>query len=170
MYKHAVAEDYFDWSYAQHVWADLNDGSKFDGEWAKYSAEFDPWLERYKKNARVAMDELEKMSKDRRLKIQHGYDMQLAFDEWFDHVWSPWYNGFSSAAAAAQRENKPGPTFDDYLAVWGKRASCRPERMLDQCGPIPDWRTERLIRESQAMMQKVNADLDAWAASKTKAK
>lgn len=148
----------------------MNTWDKEEAEWDKYSSVFEPWLERYKNNARAAMGELEKMPKDVRYKIQRGYDIQLAYEDWFDHVYSPWYNGFSSAAAAAQRENKPGPTFDDYLAVWGKRKSCVPERLLNQCGPIPDWRSPKWKEREQAMMQKVNADLDAWVASKTKAK
>lgn len=166
VYQNATAEKYWDWSYAQRVWFDFNTTDKFVAEWNKYSGDFEPWLSRYQKDARKALDELDSMPKSKRLNVQRGYDMQLAFDQWWDHVYSPWYNRYDYVSGNARREGKAAPTFDDYLVVWGKRQTCRPERLLDECGPIPDWRSPEWRTKEQAMMQKVNADLDARAAAK----
>lgn len=157
--ERAIASKYFDWAFAQKVWFDLNTGSKFDREWEKYSADFEPWLSVYKQDPRKAFAELDKMPPQKRARVQRGYDMQLAFDQWFDHIYSAWYNGYpSNALYAVSYNNKEkgvkAPTFDDALASYGKRASCQPDTMLDECGPVPDWRTERMLRESQAMMAK----------------
>lgn len=167
-HRQAVAEDYFDWSFAQHVWADLDDVEKFDAEWAKYAVEFEPWLARYKKNTRAALDELKALPDVRRVAIQRGYDMQLAFDEWWDHVYSSWYNGFNVKAAFARYPGRSGKaaTFDDWLQAAAKRDDCRKQRMLDECGPIPDWRSPQWKTKEQAMMKKVIADLDAQKAKK----
>lgn len=137
----------------------MNTTEKLDAEYAKYSADFEPWLALYKQNPRKAFAELDKMPQAKRVKIQKGFDVQLAWDQWFDHVYSAWYNGYpSDALYAVSYNNKEkgvkAPTFDDYLASYGKRAPCQPDTMLDECGPVPDWRSQRMLRESQAMMAK----------------
>ena len=164
--ERAVASKYFDWSYAQKVWFDLNTAQKFDAEWDKYAAEFEPWLAHYKQNPRQAFAEMDKMPKAKRAKVQRGYDMQLAYDQWRDHVYSPWYNGYANDAwfAVSYDNKKKGmkaPTFDDYLETYGKRAPCHPQAMLDECGPVPDWRSPGRKAAEQAMMKKVQADLAA---------
>lgn len=90
----------------------------------------------------------------KRKNIQRGYDMQLAWDQWFDQVYSPWYNGYANDAWHAPTHNTKAPTFDDYLAVWAKRPSCFPAHFLNECGPVPDWRSDK--SQEQDMMAKAD--------------
>lgn len=151
----AVARNFFDWKFAQKVWFEFNTYEKEEAEWAKYVGDFHPWLEVYKVDQRKAFDLLNKMPKDKRINVQHAFDMQLAYDHWFDHVYSSWYNGYEQDAIYAPMTKKKAPTFDDYLAVYAERGSCIPEHMLNECGPVPDWRTPEWRAKEQAMMQTV---------------
>lgn len=166
----ATAEKYFDWGYAQHVWFDLNTTKLLDAEYAKYAGDFEPWLARYKKNPRDAFAVLDKMPKAQRLRVQRGYDVQLAWDQWFDHVYSTWYNGYRHEAvvAASPAINKKAPTFDDVVALTGQRAKCIPERMLNECGPVPDWRSERMLRELAALFAATQKEIAENKAKRAK--
>lgn len=136
----------------------MNTVEKFDAEWAKYAADFEPWLKAYQQDPRKAFDALDKYSKDKRKNIQRGYDMQLAIDQWWDHVYSPWFNRYAYVASRAVVHKDKAPTFDDYLASYGSRAPCFPETMLDECGPVPDWRTDAVKFRAKAMMQKADQE------------
>lgn len=163
--ERAIASKYFDWSYAQKVWFEMNTWDLEEKEWAKCAADFEPWLAKYKQSPRAAFAELDKMPKPKKKKVQQCYDIQLAYDQWFDHVYLPWYNGYpSDALYAVSYNNKEkgvkAPTFDDYLASYGKRASCSPDAMLDECGPVPDWRSPTWRAKEQEMMAKAQQYAD----------
>jgi len=148
----ATAPKYFDWAFAQKVWFEMNTIESLEAAFTKYGADFDPWLALYKKDPRKAFAELDKMPKAQRLRVQRGYDVQLAYDQWFDHVYSTWYNTYPQNAAMAPVLKKAAPTFDDVLAARAQTASCHPESMLNECGPVPDWRTEGWKVKERGMM------------------
>jgi len=155
--SYANPEHFFDWKYAQTVWFDLNTAERYDAEWAKYEGDFKPWLALYKADKRKALADLKTYPEAKRRNIERGYDMQLAFDHWFDQVYGPWYNRFRGnvldAAFYKKYGKPPAGTFDDYLADWATFKPCVPARFLSQCGPIPDWRSEKAKAKEQAMMR-----------------
>lgn len=107
------------------------------------------------------MDEIDKMPKEKQRKVKQCYDIQLAWDHWFDHVYSTWYNGYAQDYLYKRAKT---PSFDDWLADFSRRNTCHQEVMLDECGPVPDWRSARMHSESQAMMaeaQREAAEADA---------
>lgn len=164
-----MADDHFDWEFAQKIWSEMNTVEALEAEYAKYSSDFEPWLKFYKQNEREALQALNEYPKDKRNNIKRGYDVQLAFDEWFDHVYSPWYNHYPYVASQAPLHKAKAPTFDDYLASYGSRPSCIPKAMLDECGPVPDWRSPEWKAKEQAMMRKANqqaAEAEAKRAAK----
>jgi hypothetical protein len=99
------------------------------------------------------MKELKTYPEGKRRNIERGFDIQLAFDHWFDQVYSPWFNGFAYEALQAPRVGKKAATFDDYLAVWAKRESCVPQGILNECGPVPDWRSDKWRAKEQEIMR-----------------
>lgn len=164
--SYAKPEHFFDWKYAQTVWFDLNTYERYTAERAKYEADFKPWLVLHKKDKRKALADLKTYPEAKRRNIERGYDMQLAFDQWADQVYVPWYKGYAHDATWSPRLKKKATTFDDYLAARAKRGSCIPEHFLNECGPIPDWRDDGDKAEEQAMMRKVADELAAKAAKK----
>lgn len=154
----AKAEHFFDWAYAQKVWFDMPTWEAEEAEWKKYAADFEPWLELYKADPRKAMQALKKYPQHKQRNIKRGYDIQLAYDHWWDHVYSPWYNAYAYEASQAPLHNRKAATFDDYLAVWANRPSCKPARLLNECGPVPDWRDARDRAAEQEMMAKAEAE------------
>lgn len=153
-YAYAKPEHFFDWRYVQKVWFEMNTRGALEKEEAQYTPDFDPWLELYKKDPRKALDALKSYSETKRRNIMRGYDIQLAYDQWFDQVYSPWYNGYAYAAHQAPIHKKKAPTFDDYLAIWAKRPACIPTAYLNDCGPVPDWRSEKWVSKELDMMQR----------------
>jgi len=164
--SYAKPEHFFDWTYAQKVWFDLNTAERYDAEWAKYEGDFKPWLALYKKDKRKALADLKTYPEATRRNIERGYDMQLAFDQWGDQVYRIWFNGYAHEAYRATLTKKKASTFDDSLALWATFKPCVPARFLNQCGPIPDWRSENTKAKEQAMMRKVADELAAKAAKK----
>ncbi len=152
----ATANQFFDWTFAQKVWFELNTWELEEAEWAKYADDFNTWLPLYKQNPRKALNALKSYPKEKRLNIQRGFDIQLAFDHWFDHVYSAWYNRYPYTASRAVLHKTKAPTFDDTLSSYGQRPSCFPEAMLDECGPVPDWRSPKWRAKEQGMMAKAN--------------
>jgi hypothetical protein len=149
--EYAKAEHFFNWRFAQKVWFEMNTWEASEAEWAKYAPDFEPWLEMYKSNPRKALDALAKYPKEKRLNIQRGYDMQLAYDQWFDQVYSPWYNGYAYAASQGKAW-----TFDEQLEAYAKRPNCIPTHYLNECGPVPDWRSAKWRAKEQEMMATAN--------------
>ena len=150
----ATAEKFFDWGFAQKVWFEMNTWEAEEAEWAKYEADFNPWLKLYKQDPRKAFAELDKMPKAKRLRVQRGYDMQLAYDHWFDHVYSFWYNAYRGDAVTKSSPiiNKTAATFDDLLARSAQNPTCHPNRLLNECGPVPDWRSPKWLAKENEMM------------------
>lgn len=147
--EYVKPQHFFDWSYAQKVWFEMNTWEAEEKEWAKYAADFEPWLDLYRKDPRKALTALDSYPESKRKNIQRGYDIQLAYDQWFDQVYSPWFNGHK----AGTQDRKW--TFDDVLASYAKRPSCIPQHFLNECGPIPDWRSDKWKAKEQAMMREV---------------
>ena len=164
--EYAKAEHFFDWKYAQKVWFEMNTWEKEEQEWAKYAADFEPWLDLYKKDKRKALSDLKGYPETKRKNIQRGYDIQLAYDQWFDQVYSPWYNHYPYVASQAPVHKKKAPTFDDYLAASAKRQSCFPQVFLNECGPVPDWRSDKWKAKEQAMMAKADEEAARIAAKR----
>lgn len=152
--QQATAEKFFDWGYAQKVWFEMNTSALIDAEYAKYRSDFEPWLALYKQDPRKAFAEMDKMPKAKRLRVQRGYDVQLAWDQWYDHVYSFWYNqyDFTAQVKINRVSQQAADTFDDLLARSSQNPTCHPNRLLNECGPVPDWRSERMHRESAEMM------------------
>lgn len=148
------AENFFDWNFAQHVWFDLKTDGEYDAEFDKYASHFKPWLEIYKNDPRKALTELKTYPEAKRRNIERAYDMQLAFDQWADQLYVPWYKGFRNEALNAALYRKvPAQTFDDWLAKFGKNLSCIPTRSLTECGPVPDWRSKETRAREENMMR-----------------
>ncbi|MBN2752326.1 MAG: hypothetical protein JXQ84_06425 [Rhodospirillaceae bacterium] len=166
----ATAEKFFDWGFAQKVWFEMPTWEAEEAEWAKYAADFNPWLALYKQDPRKAFATLDKMPKAKRLRVQRGYDMQLAYDQWFDHVYSTWYNnyGFEAVVAASPAVNKKAPTFDDVVALTGQRAKCFPKRLLNECGPVPDWRSPEWKAKEQTLFAETAKEIAANKAKREK--
>ena len=148
-YQAAKAEHFFDWAYAQHVWFDLNSREAAQAESDRYAADFKPWLELFKKDRRKALAELKTYPEAKRHNIQRGHDIQLAYDHRFDEVYSPWFNGHKSGTLDRKW------SFDQVHAAYARRGSCVPARLLTECGPIPDWRSDTWRAKEQAMMREV---------------
>ncbi|MEW5728047.1 MAG: hypothetical protein AB1918_09500 [Pseudomonadota bacterium] len=159
--EYAKPQHFFDWRYAQKVWFEMSSRAALEAEEASCLADFGPWLESHKENPRKAFADLKNYADKKRRNIQRCYDIQLAYDQWWDQVWSPWYNGYSYEAVQAPIHNRKAATFDDYLAVWSKRASCTPDHFLNECGPVPDWRDEEDKANAQAMMRKAAEEVAA---------
>lgn len=153
--EYAKAEHYFDWSYAQKVWSEMNTWEKEEVEWAKYSADFEPWLDLYKKDKRKALADLKAYPENKRKNIQRGYDIQLAYDHWFDQIYSPWFNSYKIDYGYGKAR-----TFEKVLESFAARPTCLPAFTLADCGPIPDWRSANWKAKGQAMIKEV-AEEDA---------
>jgi len=145
--SYAKPEHFFDWKYAQTVWFDLNTTERYDAEWAKYEGDFKPWLALYKADKRKALADLKTYPEAKRRNIERGYDMQLAFDHWFDQVYGPWFNGHKRGTLDRKW------TFDQVLESFGKRSSCVPQHFLNECGPVPDWRSSGWKAKEEVMMR-----------------
>ncbi|EPY00248.1 hypothetical protein K678_17096 [Magnetospirillum fulvum MGU-K5] len=150
----ATSKDFFDPEYARHVWFNLNTWEAEEKEWEKYSKDFDPWLKKFRDNRRNALKELKTYPEAKRRNIERAYDIQLAYDQWFDRIYYPWYNGFPANARKAASESRAARTFDDNLASSRKQGSCASIfRLFVECGPIPDWRSEKWRAKEQEMMR-----------------
>jgi hypothetical protein len=145
-HQRAVAADYFDFRYAEYVWNEMTTLAELDEEIARYAEEFDPWAERYDQNPTKAMHEIQGSKPESAL--QRGYDAQLAFDEWMDHVYSNWYFGYKGGRIKI--------SFDQWLSEANelRKSGCKSGRrnFLDSCGPLPDWRSEQNKADERAMM------------------
>ncbi len=146
---HAFAkpERFADWEFAKSVWWELETRQQFDAEWNKYAPEFEAWLAESRQNSFKAEKALKSYPKDKRQRILRGHDMQLAYDDWWNHTYSDWYHGYKDAL-----RNGRAKTFDEY-AKWARSGTCSVQYWISSCGG-PDWRTEAMKAEDQAMMQK----------------
>jgi hypothetical protein len=142
----AVAADYFDFPYAEYAWNELTTLEMLVKEADKYSGDFDPWKASFKQKPMSAMGVMRASPAGSDLK--KGYDLQLAYDEWRDHVYADWYSSY--------KDGRIEIDFDQWLAERNERrkAGCgRGHRnYLDSCGPLPDWRSEQNKADERAMM------------------
>ncbi len=144
---------YYDWKYAYKVWSEMNTRSKLMETFAPLDKDLDPWLELYKKNPRAALAEVEKYPKKKRINIKHGHDAQLAFDDWWRHIYLRWYNSYMTAYEKGQAES-----FEQYIARFaGSKSACSTPQALPYCGPIPDWRSDRNKKDEVAHIAKVES-------------
>lgn len=148
------AHQYFDWAFAQKVWTQLNTWPALEAEWNKYAAEFEPWLETYKKDRQKAQEALRGYPEAKRQRIQRGYDLQLAWDDWWDNIHTNWYANYFNNLSQDTRWNRQQDAydFDTLLARYSKPGCSTSAQALSQCGSIPDWRTEKMKAEDTRMM------------------
>jgi|GEM_PF-5878913 hypothetical protein len=146
-HEFAKPDRFIDWEFAKSVWWELETRQQFDAEWNKYAPEFEPWLAAYKENSYKAMKALKDYPADKRQRILRGHDMQLAFDDWWNHTYSDWYHGYKNAL-----RNGRAKTFEEYTK-WARAGTCSNQRWISQCG-APDWRDQVMKADDQAMMQK----------------
>ncbi|GAB3437214.1 hypothetical protein GCM10027396_00030 [Insolitispirillum peregrinum] len=147
----AVESSFNDYKYILNVWDNLRSYDDFSREEGKYSKEFSAWSSLYKKDKNAALRKLDGLSKEDPLK--RGYDLQLAYDQWRDNVYFPWF-----------RDRKSGMTkvtFDEYLSNSAKKREgidCQKRydqgqrNFPDACGLLPDWRDEDDKMKEKAMM------------------
>lgn len=146
-YAQPKAHEFYDWEYAKKIWTQQRSWPELEAEWNKYAADFEPWLETFKQDRQKAREALKGFPEAKRQRIQRGYDIQLAWDDWWDHVHNSWagsyYNQYVTTGGRAG-------DFDALLKSREGRA-CTGET-LSQCGSIPDWRTEKMkVRDRQMM-------------------
>lgn len=150
----------------------MNTWEAEEKEWKKYSSDFNKWLELYTKREwradEKAMAVLKGRSElfgmkaypdDLRKNIQRGYDIQLAYDQWRDNVYSRWFDGYRENAMAGK-----AVTFDQLLEDFSKKPACTPKEYLTDCGPIPDWRDAEDKIKEQEMMRKADEEAARIAA------
>lgn len=162
------ANDFFDWKYAQKVWFEMDTRALADAEWDKYEKDFQPWLDIYKSDQRRAFEELKNYPKQKKSNIMRGYDIQLAYDTWFDQIYMFWFKNYEYHKFQSANTGRPAATFDDLLEGYRTRGTCFPKQILDECGPVPDWRSEKWLAKEKEMMAKVQVDLDEAIAAKAR--
>jgi hypothetical protein len=142
----AVAADYFDYDYAQQAWEEWNTLELLLAEAAKYAEDFDAWKVDFKKSPAKALREMRAAQSGSAL--QKGYDLQLAYDEWRDHIYSMWWFRYKDGIVDV--------SFDQWLAARNERRAivgpCTKRNFLDSCGLLPDWRDDQDKADEQAMM------------------
>jgi len=148
----AKPEKFADWEFAKTVWWELETRQQFDAEWKKYAPDFEVWLAELKQNSYKAMKALKAYPKDKRERIQHGYDMQLAFDDWWNHTYANWRDGYEHHLRLGNAK-----TFDAYVK-WARSLPCSNQDWISHCGG-PDWRTQAMKAEDQAIISRAEAQI-----------
>ncbi|MCA1908959.1 MAG: hypothetical protein LDL39_11420 [Magnetospirillum sp.] len=153
-------EKFFDWDFAQRVWDTMNTWDKEEAEWAKYAADFDPWFrDEWKKKGVKALEGLKNYPAEKRKNIERGFDMQLAWDTWYDHFYWQYIDYYRVVTRVSPRidkleELKP---FEARLAnANAHRAKTLPspcirKRFLQDCGAWPDWRSPEMKAEEKKL-------------------
>jgi hypothetical protein len=151
-------KDFFDWEYAKKVWSEMNTWDAEEREWAKYSADFEPWLEIWKKDRNHAKKVLETYPEQKRRNIQRAFDIQLAWDTWYDEHYLPWINDNktvvqvkSSMGLMEMKSFKERQASYNALQKKLGRLDCIPQKFLDECGPMPDWRSPEMKTEEMKL-------------------
>lgn len=141
-------KDFYDWEYAQKVWFEMNTWEAEEAEWAKYSADFDPWLEVWKKNRAQAKKLLATYPEQKRHNIQRAFDIQLVWDAWFDEYYGPWFRHYQETVDYETYRDLPElKSFEERRASYNarrkelERLHCVPQKFISECGVLPDWRS-----------------------------
>lgn len=169
-------KNFYDWEYAQKVWMKMNTWETEEAEWAKYSADFDPWLEMWKKNRDQAKKALATYPEQKRLNIQRAFDIQLTWDAWYDEHYLPWFRHYKETVEYNVYRDMTGlEPFDERRASFNARRKelgrldCVPQKFIDECGPMPDWRLPEWKAEEQKLEAR-RAELMGSPAAKADAK
>ena len=148
--------DFYDWEFAKKVWYEMGTWEAEEKEWAKYSADFDPWLVEWKKNNKNAKKLLAGYSPEKRKNIECAYDIQKAWDTWYDDFYRPYirhYNDVVTYSPYLDRV-KELKSFDQSRAERNKLnpvSPCTPQEYLHQCGAWPDWRSPEMKAEERKL-------------------
>lgn len=146
---HVFAEQkrFADWEFGKKVWWEMETRQQFDAEWTKYAPEFEAWLELYRQNPYKAKNALKEYPKDKRQRILRGHDMQLAYDDWWNQLYSGWRNAYENDLRFGRAK-----TFPELLKRRMANGCSGEQNWISDCGG-PDWRTEAMKAEDEAMMQ-----------------
>lgn len=151
-------KEFFDWEYAKKVWFEMNTWEAEEKEWAKYSSDFEPWLEIWKKNHNQAKKLLATYPEPKKTNIQRAFDIQLAWDNWYDEHYWPWWERYQGALKAKNYgEISELTSFDEDRVRFNARRKelgrdkCVPQRFITECGLMPDWRSPEMIAEGKRL-------------------
>ena len=157
MGRNHTRPDFYDWEFAKKVWFEMNTWEAEEKEWAKYAADFDPWLVEWKKNNQNAKKLLAGYSPEKRKNIERAYDIQMAWDTWYDGFYWPHINYYKDVATVSPRLDKIKAltSFEQYRDETNKRRSvsnsCVPQERLSECGAWPDWRSPEMKAEERKL-------------------
>lgn len=151
--------DFYDWEFAKKVWFEMNTFAAEEAEWAKYAADFDPWFVEWKKNNAAAKKLLASYPEQRRRNIERAYDMQLAWDTWYDTYYAQWLDNYRGVVKNSPRIDILSNLvpFANELADRNAKSRsahpdpCIPKDFLTQCGRAPDWRSADMIAEERKL-------------------
>jgi hypothetical protein len=150
-HQFAKPEKFADWKFAKTVWWELDTRQKFDAEWNKYATDFEAWLVEYRQNPYKAQKALKDYPAEKRQHILRGHDMQMAYDDWWNHLYADWRQ-FYLGALRGGRER----TFEELLKKRMASGCSGAQNWISDCGG-PDWRTDAMKAKDQAMMAEATA-------------
>jgi len=162
-HQFAKPEKFADWEFAKKVWWEMDTRQAFDAEWNKYAADFEAWLVDYRANPYKAQKALKEYPAEKRQRILRGHDMQMAYDDWWNHMYAAWYDDYERKV----RNGRAYP-FPELLKKRMASGCNGTQNWISDCGG-PDWRTEAMKAKDQVMMAKV-ADAVAKEQASRKAK
>lgn len=157
---HGHYKDFYDWDYAKTVWSQMGTWEAEEKEWAKYSADYDPWFEIYKVNHQQAKAVLKTYPPEKRKNIERAYDIQMVWDTWYDGDYGPWlyrYRGIIQVRTTWDERIAELKTFEQSFAernrllLSSQPKPCVPQEFVSECGPIPDWRSPEMKAEERKL-------------------
>ncbi|CDK99672.1 conserved protein of unknown function [Magnetospirillum gryphiswaldense MSR-1 v2] len=154
---HGRHQDFYDWEFAKKVWFEMNTWEAEEKEWAKYAADFDLWMLEWKKNNQTAKKLLASYPPEKRKNIERAYDIQMAWDTWYDGLYWPWFNNYRGISQVSPRLDKIKAlkSFDqrraEANALNASSGPCNPQKFLHECGPWPDWRSPEMKAEERKL-------------------
>ena len=145
----ARAEDFFDWPRIREIWATLTTRDALQAEYDRVAEAYEPWRDIWLSSQREALAVLE--DHPNRDDIELGYDIQLAYEHWQRRAWWRWRSTFESVDGRIY-------TFDEWVDI-RRGAVCPPNHgkfgvFGDQCGNVPDWRSEERKASDRALYDK----------------